>query len=93
MPPVQSDDHLSPGSEPPAQTAIERRLAPPQVYRSKVYRSEEANGWIVEPPRDVASTVAKMVFTGTQAQRLALTYAYERFGNARFFPYSAEVPT
>ncbi len=90
MTPTEVDDPPRPGSEPPGEVVNERRSPPPQVYRSKVYRSKEANGWIVEPPRDMASTVGKMVFTGTQAQHLALTYAYETFGNARFFPYSGE---
>jgi hypothetical protein len=31
-----------------------------------------------------------MIFTGIHAQQLALTYAYEKFGNARFFPYSGK---
>jgi hypothetical protein len=65
----------------------ERDPAPPQVFRSKVYRSAQAGEWIVEPPRDLLSAVGKMVFTGVQAQEQALTYAYETFGNARFFPY------
>lgn len=62
-------------------------LAPTQVFRSKVYRAEEADSWVVEPPRDKLPIEDKIIFTGPQAQKLALTYAYERFGNARFFPY------
>jgi hypothetical protein len=59
----------------------------PQAFRSKVYRAKEPDGWVVEPPRDMVSAVDKVVFTEPRAQQLALTYAYEKFGNARFFPY------
>jgi hypothetical protein len=59
----------------------------PQAFRSKVYRAKAPDDWVVEPPRDMVSTVNKVVFTGPRAQQLALTYAYEKFGNARFFPY------
>jgi hypothetical protein len=61
--------------------------APVQVFRSKVYRAGETHDWVVEPPRDQVAAVGKMVFTGPKAQQLALTYAYETYGNARFFPY------
>ena len=64
-----------------------QHATPAQVFRSKVYRAQEDHSWIVEPPRDVASSVNKIVFTGPRAQQLALTYAYETYGNARFFPY------
>jgi hypothetical protein len=68
--------------------ADEERPAPAQIFRSKVYRSKDDKcGWIVEPPRNLTSTEGKMTFKGSKAQQLALTYAYEKFGNARFFPY------
>jgi hypothetical protein len=79
-----------PSGSPPITTGSvegDRPPSPPQVYRSKVYRDEIVNGWIVEPPRDRIQFEGKMVFTGSRAQQQALTYAYERFGNARFFPY------
>jgi hypothetical protein len=56
----------------------DRRSAPPQVY----YAPDEDH-WIVEPP----SGEGTMVFTGSNAQLDALTYAHEKFGSARFFPY------
>jgi hypothetical protein len=79
-------------SEDPLPTSVDRvvddRLAlSPQVFRSKVYRDKETDCWIVEPPRNMAHAVDKLVFTGPRAQQLALTYAYETYGNARFFPY------
>jgi hypothetical protein len=72
----------------PSDTVAEgAHSATSQVFRSKVYCDGEAQTWIVEPPRDKMSTVGKMIFTGPRAQQRALTYAYETFGNARFFPY------
>ena len=81
------DDPESPASVSVDREADEPRSVQEQVFRSKVYRAGETDGWIVEPPRNMVSSVGKMVFTGPQAQHLALTYAYEKFGNARFFPY------
>jgi hypothetical protein len=72
---------------PPDYMVDEPRPARSQVFRSKVYRAKETHDWIVEPPRDRASAVDIKVFTGPRAQQLALTYAYEEYGNARFFPY------
>jgi hypothetical protein len=68
-------------------SANDGRLPMPQVFWSKVYLATDASGWIVEPPRDLVSAVDTMVFKGPQAQQQALTYAYQTFGNARFFPY------
>jgi hypothetical protein len=73
--------------EPLDHTSDDRPSAPSQVFRSKVYRATQTEDWIVEAPRDKVPTMGKKVFTGPQAQQLALTYAYETFGNARFFPY------
>jgi hypothetical protein len=73
--------------EPLDHTSDDRPSAPSQVFRSKVYRAMQTEDWIVEAPRDKVPTMGKKVFTGPQAQQLALTYAYETFGNARFFPY------
>lgn len=83
--------HSDPESSVPApldHVEDDQRSAPAQVYRSKVYPAKDVNDWIVEPPRDKVAAEGKTVFTGARAQHLALTYAYERFGNARFFPYS-----
>jgi hypothetical protein len=53
---------------------------------AQVYREAGVDHWVVEAPRG-ASIEGKMAFTGPQAQQRALTYAYEKFGGARFFPY------
>jgi hypothetical protein len=68
----------------PSQDWLEegRRLPPPRVYRAA-----DAEDWVVEPVYEAASSGGTMVFTGSEAQHRALCYAYERFGNARFFPY------
>jgi hypothetical protein len=88
---MTQNPHDDPASSPPVPVdhgADEQSPALAQVYRSKVYRSKDDKcGWIVEPPRNLTSTVGKMTFNGAKAQQLALTYAYEKFGNARFFPY------
>jgi hypothetical protein len=81
------DDPASPAPAPANPATDEAVSAAPQVFRSKVYRAKELHGWVVEPPRDMMSVADKRVFTGPRAQQLALTYAYETFGNARFFPY------
>jgi hypothetical protein len=60
----------------------EERQPPPQVYRV-----HNADHWIVQPPEHLAFGEEKMIFTGSQAKQRALTYAHEKFGNARFFPY------
>jgi hypothetical protein len=72
--------------EPTASTPVDpaeddRRSAPPQVYRA------EDGHWIVEPPPDANADGGTIVFTGSQAKHDALTFAHEKFGNARFFPY------
>jgi hypothetical protein len=83
---VEPDHHRRSVAALPDHT-IDDRVAPEQVFRAKVYRAKQTEDWIVEPPRDRVADVDKMVFTGPQAQQLALTFAYETFGNARFFPY------
>jgi hypothetical protein len=88
---MTQNPHDDPAISPPVpldHVADEQSLVPAQIYRSKVYRSKDnLEGWIVEPPRNLRSTVGKTAFSGARAQELALTYAYEKFGNARFFPY------
>jgi len=61
---------------------------PPRVYRA----DGETELWIVDPPAQTQPHTActqaeKVTFTGPRAQIQALRYAYETFGNARFFPY------
>jgi hypothetical protein len=90
---MTSDLHI----EPPTSSSVPNRQAedrehptPTQIYRAKVYRAKGSDGWIVEPPRDLVSSTDKAVFFGARAQQLALIHAYEKFGNARFFPYSGD---
>ena len=46
--------------------------------------------WVVEAPVTTAARKEKPhFFTGPNAQNLALRYAYEEFGSARFFPFPA----
>ena len=62
---------------------IEQRVREP----ARVYPAPGADGcWIVEAP--VAAMAAEpRLFSGPNAQKLALRYAYEAFGSARFFPF------
>ena len=56
---------------------------PPLVYPS----DDDAELWIVERPADQREDAAVTTFTGPNARTMALTYAYEAFGAARFFPF------
>lgn len=56
---------------------------PPLVYPS----DDDADQWIVEGPSDAKDDGALTRFTGPNARTMALTYAYEEFGSARFFPF------
>lgn len=58
---------------------------------ARVYPAAGALGrWIVEAPVTSATPKQKpQLFTGPNAQSRALKYAYEAFGSARFFPFSA----
>jgi hypothetical protein len=81
---IKAETHDDP--EPTAQTPVDRaeddqRSAPPRVYRAK------DGHWIVEPPPDAMADGGTIVFTGSQAQHDTLTFAHQKFGNARFFPY------
>jgi hypothetical protein len=60
------------------------RCSPPPL----VYRAADEDKWVVEPPGAIEGSGETTVFTGSRAKELALTYACERFGKARFFPYS-----
>jgi hypothetical protein len=56
---------------------------------AKVYPAPETTDrWIVEAP-DTAPSPSRepVLFTGPNAVNLALRYAYEEFGSARFFPF------
>jgi hypothetical protein len=60
------------------------RSEPAKVYPSPDDREQ----WIVEAPEETASQPRKaMQFAGPNALNLALRYAYEEFGSARFFPF------
>jgi hypothetical protein len=62
---------------------IEPRVREP----ARVYPAPDAAGcWMVEAPA-AASAPAPLLFSGPNAQKLALRYAYEAFGAARFFPF------
>lgn len=50
----------------------------------KVYRGHDDDHWIVEPAPYAAERDQPKVFRGCQR---ALNYAYETYGNARFFPF------
>ena len=53
---------------------------------ARVYPAPNADGcWLVEAP--AAAAAAPLLFSGPNAQKQALRYAYEAFGSARFFPF------
>lgn len=75
-------------------TCIDRPVAsdPPLVYPSP----ETADHWIVEEPAVSPDLRRRPVtFTGPNALNLALRYAYEEFGSARFFPFhmAGQIPS
>jgi hypothetical protein len=59
------------------------------IEPAKVYPSPDApDRWVVEAPQVADEGVQQPVlFNGPNAQRQALSYAYEAFGGARFFPF------
>jgi hypothetical protein len=59
-----------------------RPREPARVYRAP----DAADCWMVEAPA-AASAPAPILFSGPNAQNLALRYAYEAFGCARYFPF------
>jgi hypothetical protein len=59
-----------------------RLFQPPQVHPGLT-----PGQWVVAAPPDAPEAEPQVVFDGVEAQKRALTYAYERFGNVRFFPY------
>jgi hypothetical protein len=71
----------------PVPAALDRLMEDLRSEPPQVYRGSNTDDWIVEPPQTAATHIGRAIFTGSQAQRQALTYAYETFGNARFFPY------
>jgi hypothetical protein len=53
---------------------------------ARVFPAPGADGcWMVEAPP--ATGAEPVLFSGPNAQKLALRYAYEAFGSARFFPF------
>jgi hypothetical protein len=55
---------------------------------ARVYPAPGAAGcWLVEAPAAPATVPQPLLFSGPNAQKLALRYAYEAFGAARFFPF------
>jgi hypothetical protein len=62
---------------------------PSRTEPAKVYPSPESQDrWIVEAPDQAPAPERKPVhFSGPNAVNLALRYAYEEFGSARFFPF------
>jgi hypothetical protein len=68
-------------------TATPRPSEPARVYPSP----GRPDRWVVEAPA-AANAAARepVVFNGPNAQSLALRYAYEAFGSARFFPFAVE---
>jgi len=63
--------------------------APVRTEPAKVYASPESQDrWIVEAPGQAPAPDREPVhFSGPNAVNLALRYAYEEFGSARFFPF------
>jgi hypothetical protein len=55
---------------------------------ARVYPAPDADGcWLVEAPTAAAAAPEPLLFSGPNAQKMALRYAYEAFGSARFFPF------
>lgn len=72
--------HSAGSDDSPVLTAsAECPLEPP-----KVYRGADDEHWIVEPAPHASERDGLKVFLGCQR---ALNYAYETYGNARFFPF------
>jgi hypothetical protein len=62
---------------------IEPRVGEP----ARVYPAPDTDGcWLVDAPAAAAAS-APLRFSGPNAQKQALRYAYEAFGSARFFPF------
>jgi hypothetical protein len=59
------------------------------IEPARVYPSPDVPGrWVVEAPVQATEAPPKPVtFNGPNAQKQALSYAYEAFGGARFFPF------
>lgn len=59
----------------------DRRREPAKVYPL----SPQRDCWIVEAPYGVVASEPTRRFSGAEAQRRALQFAYEAFGGARLF--------
>ena len=63
-------------------------LVPHRHEPAKVYPARDVEGrWIVEAPGPTQPSHRPASFGGPNALNLALRYAYEEFGSARFFPF------
>jgi hypothetical protein len=71
-----------------SQTETDTDTIQPRVSEpARVYPAPDAaDCWIVEAP-SAATRPKPLLFSGPNAQKLALRYAYEVFGSARFFPF------
>lgn len=61
--------------------AAGRGTEPAKVYPA----SERRDCWVVEAPRGASVSEHVRLFSGTEAQRQAVQFAYEAFGGARLF--------
>jgi hypothetical protein len=63
--------------------------APPRLEPAKVYQSPDSEDrWVVEAPgMPLLQDRQPVLFSGPNAMNMALQYAYEQFGSARFFPF------
>lgn len=59
----------------------DRRHEPARVYPL----SQQRDCWVVEAPHGAAVAERTRQFSGAEAQRRALQFAYEAFGGARLF--------
>jgi hypothetical protein len=70
------------------ETTNTETIGPRILEPARVYPAPDSDGcWIVEAPVIAAPAREPLLFTGPNAQKLALRYAYEEFGSARFFPF------
>lgn len=61
--------------------AAGRGTEPAKVYPA----SDRRDCWVVEAPRDSPASEHVRLFSGVEAQRQAVQFAYEAFGGARLF--------
>ena len=61
--------------------AAGRGVEPAKVYPA----SDRRDCWVVEAPHDALAPAHVRLFSGIEAQRQAVQFAYEAFGGARLF--------